>query len=169
MGRKRAVMTKLHARMGSSPFSGTKILSWSMNLTWLEEAQSKGFDEMLLLDEHGHVSECTSANIFVVKGDEVSTPPLRSGCLPGVTRALLLEEVKAPGINVIERVIEVGELAKADDVFITSTTRDLLPVSEVDATAMRMQGTVRARLLSAFRDYLSRYVSENAALSTGKN
>src|ERR1700722_10996962 len=80
---------KPHARYAANEFSGCKILSWSQNLTWYEEARARGFDEAVLLNEHGEVSECTSANIFAATGNEVSTPPLDSGCLPGVTRELL--------------------------------------------------------------------------------
>jgi branched-chain amino acid aminotransferase len=155
------LMTKADARHGASPFSGTKITSWSMNLTWLEEAQSKGFDEMLLLDEHGHVSECTSANLFVVQGAKVWTPPLSCGCLPGVTRAVMLEEVRVPGIELGERPVQLDELEQSDDVFITSSTRDALAVSEVDAKKMNMNGAVREKLVSALRAVLESYVSQN--------
>ena len=49
-------------------FAGTKILSWAMNLTWVEEAHEKGFDEVILLNERGEVAECTSANVFIARG-----------------------------------------------------------------------------------------------------
>src|SRR5207247_2546216 len=119
------------ARHAASVFAGTKILSWAMNLTWLEEAQSRGFDEVVLLNERGEVAECTSANLFAAKGGEVWTPPLSSGCLPGITRELLLTEVRAPGVNVTERTMTPADLEDADEVFITSTTRDLLPVARL--------------------------------------
>src|SRR6185369_10070236 len=63
------------ARHAASMFAGTKILAWGMNLTMLEDAQSRGFDEVILLNEHGEVAECTSANIFIAKDGEVWTPP----------------------------------------------------------------------------------------------
>jgi len=154
------LMTKPQARHGDSPFSGAKILSWSMNLTMLEEAQSRGFDEMLLLDHRGLVSECTSANIFIVEADRVLTPPLSSGCLPGVTRALLLEEVSAPGITVEHAEISPQRLHSADDVFITSSTRDLLPVGGIDDRKISSRPAVRDALLKAFHLYLERYISQ---------
>ena len=55
--------------------------SWAMNLTWLETAQRRGFDEVILLNERGEVAECTSANIFAAVGDTVFTPPLFSRCV----------------------------------------------------------------------------------------
>ncbi|MCC6369183.1 MAG: aminotransferase class IV [Bryobacterales bacterium] len=151
---------KRRARLSGSDFSGTKILSWSMNLAWLEEAQSGGMDEMLLLDDRGYVSECTSANVFIVEGDRVWTPPLSCGCLPGVTRAVILEELRVPGTHIGERDLTLQELSAADDVFITSSTRDLLPVKEVDGMPMRQNGRVRGRLQEAFTAYVESYVSQ---------
>ena len=89
-----------NARHAASEFAGTKYLSWSENLARYERAHEQGFDEVVLLNERGEIAECTSANIFIAKGDQVSTPPLSSGCLPGVTRALLLEEIHVPGSTV---------------------------------------------------------------------
>lgn len=155
------LMTKAHGRHGDSPFSGAKILSWSMNLTMLEEAQANGFDEMLLLDHQGRVSECTSANIFIVEGNQVLTPPLACGCLPGITRAILLEEIRVPGVSVAEAEITPQRLQQAADVFITSSTRDLLGVSMVDHTAIDSCSTVRENLLSAFQAYLESYVASH--------
>lgn len=147
------------ARHAACRFAGTKILSWCFNLAWLEEAQERGYDEALLLNERGELAECTSANIFAAKGDQVWTPPLSSGCLPGVTRELLLEEVRAPGITVCEKTLFPADLETADDVFITSTTRDLLQVYEIEGLTMRRQGEGRAILEAAFGRYLDTYVS----------
>jgi branched-chain amino acid aminotransferase len=149
------------ARHAACQFAGTKILSWAMNLTWLEEAQAAGFDEVILLNERGRVSECTSANVFMAVGNQVFTPPLSSGCLPGITRELLLSDVRAHGFAVCEKDIEPAELHAADDVFITSTTRDLLPVTEIDGRAITPRGNARAALQEAFSAYVRRYVEEH--------
>src|SRR6267143_763230 len=146
------------ARHAASVFAGTKILAWAMNLTWLEEAQSQGFDEVVLLNERDEVAECTSANIFAAKGDQVWTPPLTSGCLPGITRELLLSEVRAPGFHVTEGVLTPEDLESADEVFITSTTRDLLPVSTIGRRAMPTAGQAREALQRAFSHYAGEYV-----------
>ena len=153
------------ARHAASMFAGTKILSWAMNLTWIEDAQSKGFDEVILLDERGEVSECTSANIFTVRGREVSTPPLSSGCLPGVTRELLLTEIHAPGIRISEKVLMPQDLETADEVFITSTTRDLLPVLEIEGKKLERNDEARRALQAEFSKYVERYVAEHKAVA----
>lgn len=157
------------ARHAASMFAGTKILSWAQNLTWLENAQRRGFDEVILLNERGEVSECTSANIFVAKGNQVWTPPLKtSGCLPGITREVLLGEVHVPGFEIIERDITRTDLEAADEVFITSTTRDLLPVLEVEGRQLPQAHRVRETLQRAFSTYLRQYVEAHKPATTGK-
>jgi branched-chain amino acid aminotransferase len=148
-----------NARHAANPFAGTKILSWAMNLTWLETAQRRGFDEVILLNERGEVAECTSANIFIANGNQVWTPPLNSGCLPGITRELLLSEVRAAGIEVSEKPITPRDLEAADEVFITSTTRDLLPVFEVEGKKVGRADRTRQALAAVFGQYVRGYVA----------
>jgi branched-chain amino acid aminotransferase len=149
-----------HARHAGGRFAGTKVLSWAFNLALLEEAQARGFDEVILLNEHGQVSECTSANIFIIQGNAAWTPPLRSGCLPGITREILLTEIRLPGIEVGERDLFVHDLERADEVLISSTTRNLLPVLEIESVALRRNSTTGARLRQAFVQYMDHYVAE---------
>ncbi|HWF46127.1 MAG TPA: aminotransferase class IV, partial [Bryobacteraceae bacterium] len=149
-----------NARYAASPFAGTKFTSWGQNLTLYEEAHELGFDEWVLLNEFGQVSECTSANLFAIRAGELVTPPLRSsGCLAGVTRALLLEEVAIPGYSAVERDLLPADLERSEQVFITSTTRDLLPVLEIDGRALPQKSDVIGQLQQAFRDYRARYVA----------
>jgi len=148
-----------HARHAACQFAGAKILSWAMNLTWLESAQCRGFDEVILLNEFGDVAECTSANIFVARGDQVWTPPLASGCLPGITREVLLGEVHVPGIRISEKVLKPADLESADEVFITSTTRNLLPVLEIEGRQTGRDGHARAILQTAFGQFMESYVA----------
>jgi branched-chain amino acid aminotransferase len=149
------------ARHSACMFAGAKTLSWSMNLCWHEMAKVRGCDEALLLNEHGNVSECTSANVFVVRGDRVTTPPLSSGCLPGVTREVLLTDIRVPGVVFEERDLQLADLEAADEVFITSTTRDLLPVLSIEGLRLRGQGEVRLALNRAFTNYIESYTAAN--------
>ncbi len=125
------------ARHAANVFRGTKMLSWCFNLTWNESARQHHLDEVVLLNERGEVAELTSANLFIVRGDEILTPPLDSGCLPGVTRALILEELKIPGHRVGESVLMPADLESADEVFVTSSTRDTLPVAAIEGLKLR--------------------------------
>jgi len=159
---------KAHGRHAQSEFAGAKILSWCHNLTWYEEAHERGFDEVVLLNERGEVSECTSANIFAANGGSVATPPLSAGCLPGVTRELLLDEIRVPGITVVERTLMPADLERADQVFITSTTRDLLPAVEVEGLRVENRGTVVDELVKALENYRQAYVKRHASTLLGQ-
>jgi len=150
---------KPHARYAQNEFAGVKVLSWAQNLAWYEEAHERGFDEVVLLNERGEVSECTSANIFAIHGAEVWTPPLSSGCLPGVTRALLLEEIRLKEIRVLEKTLFPKDLEAADQVFITSSTRDFLPVTYIEGLKVRNDGTTLGQLSKAFEDFRRAYVA----------
>ena len=129
----------------------------------LEEAHARGCDEVLLLNERGEVSECTSANVFIARNGEVLTPPLDSGCLPGVTREILLEMAPAGGIAIREETLRLEDLMAADEVFITSTTRNLLPVVSIEGHSLSHRNQVREALGAAFErgvdQYTDSYVS----------
>lgn len=150
-----------NGRHAACPFAGTKILSWAMNLTWAETAQLRGFDEVILLNERGEVAECTSANIFAATGGEVWTPPLSSGCLPGITREVILGEIHVPGIRIQEKVLHPADLESADEVFITSTTRDLLPVRQIEDRQVGRDGSTRIDLQNAFSEFVDRYIAQH--------
>jgi branched-chain amino acid aminotransferase len=160
---------KANGRHAANEFAGAKILSWAQNLTWYEEAHQRGFDEVVLLNERGEVSECTSANIFAATGREVATPPLTSGCLPGVSRELLLGEIRVAGVSVIEKTLLPQDLERADQVFITSTTRDLMPVSHIAGLTVSSRGLeVVDQLAKAFAAYRDAYVKRNTAATLDK-
>ncbi len=152
------LMTVPHGRHAAARERGTKVLSWSSNLYWYEESHAQGYDEVIFLNEHGEVSECTSANLFGVFGNQVWTPPLDSGCLPGVTRAILLEEIHVPGISVGEKTLQPTDLFEADEVFITSTTRNLHPVLSIDGKAVKRSGNVRKSLDAAFVRHIEDHI-----------
>ncbi|HEU0120410.1 MAG TPA: aminotransferase class IV [Bryobacteraceae bacterium] len=153
------LMIQADARQGGNPFRGAKITAWAHNLTWYEMAHDRGYDEVVLLDEAGRVSECTSANLFAVFGSEVITPSLDCGCLPGITREILLEEIRVEGITIREGTLRLEDLERADGVFMTSSTRDLLPVTEVEGLRLGQDTAVTGRLLGAFRAHIHEYVA----------
>ena len=88
------------------------------------------------------------------------TPPLASGCLPGVTRDLLLREIHVPGIKIGEKTLLPAEVEQADDVFITSTTRALLPVLEIEGRKVGVRGVAQKVLQAAFEKYVESYIAE---------
>jgi branched-chain amino acid aminotransferase len=148
-----------HARFAANEFAGAKVLSWGQNLTWAERAHQQGFDETVLLNERGMVAECTSANIFAVSGGNIWTPPLADGCLGGITREVLLNEVRVEGVSVAERSLTLEDLYHADEVFITSTTRDLMPVSEIGGHVPGRKPEVRQLVTEKFREFVARDIA----------
>ena len=150
-----------NGRHAESPFAGTKTLSWAHNLTFVETAQQQGFDEVILLNERGEVAECTSANIFAVRNGVTYTPPPAGGPLPGITRLVMLEELAEP---VEEKVLYVDDLYEADEVFITSTVRELMPVERIAdrrlRAAERGEWPVMEKLRAALRRYIEAYIEQ---------
>ena len=147
-------------RHAVSPFAGTKTLSWSHNLTMAENAAKAGFDETILLNERGEVAECTSANLFAVREGVTLTPPLSSGPLPGVTRAIMLEELDQADTPVREAVMRLDDLLEAEEVFITSSTRELIAVERIQNQQLQAKAwPVMERLRSALQAHIRRYVA----------
>ena len=155
-----------HGRHAAAPLAGVKTISW-LNSVWaVAEAQREGFDEVVLLNERGEVSECTAANIFAVKGDKVLTPPLNSGCLEGVTRAILSDVAGEAGTSVVEQTLRLEDLYSAEEVFITSTNRNVIAVREIagHTIADGKMGPVTKRLDTAFDAYVKDYVDRRLGL-----
>ncbi len=156
-----------HGRHAASPLAGVKVTSWLNNVWNLAEAQRRGFDEVVLLNEHGEVSECTAANIFCARGGEALTPPLSSGCLEGVTRGLLLEIGPGAGVPMVEQTLRPEDLFAADEVFITSTNRSLLGVGEIEGRRIpSAPGPITQKLERAFAAYMSDSVARAAPAPT---
>ncbi len=150
-------------RFAAHPLAGTKVTSWLQNAWSLERAQQQGFQEVILLNERGEVAECTSANVFCVLEGALLTPPLASGCLPGVTREILFEIGAENGLPATERTLTLDDLRRATEVFITSTSRELLPVAHIaDHRVPQAPGPVAKRLQDAFSGYVTQYFARPA-------
>ena len=155
-----------HGRNAASPLAGVKVISWLDNVWNYYEAQQAGFDEVVLLNERGEVAECTAANIFCVKGGRVTTPPASAGCLQGITRSVLLEIGAGAGAPVEERLLWPEDLYAADEIFISSTNRNLLGVGEVNGRKIAAApGAVTLKLEKAFGDYVRQYLEARSAAS----
>jgi len=152
-----------HGRHAASPLAGVKSISWLNNVWAVAEAVKDGFDEVVMLNERGEVAECTSANIFAVKSEKILTPPLSSGCLEGVTRGILMEIAPEAGVSVLEQALRPEDLYSADEVFISSTNRNLISVSEIAGNKIPTPGPVCERLNDLFDAYVTDYVSRRLA------
>jgi len=148
-----------HGRHAASPLAGVKVTSWLNNVWNLSEAQQEGYDEVLLLNERGESAECTAANIFCLRGKRILTPPLSSGCLAGITRSVLLEIAHSAGLEAIEQTLFPIDLYGAEEVFISSTNRNLLGVGEISGHKFaNAPGPVTLRLETILAEYVTEQV-----------
>lgn len=119
----------------------------------MQEAHRRGAYEGVMRNVQGELTECTTSNLFIVKNGMALTPPLAAGLLPGITREFLFEVGRDAGIVVRERVMHDEDLFEADEAFVTSTTREAVPIVRVDDRPIGdgTPGPVTTRLLQAFR------------------
>ncbi len=156
-----------NGRHAASPLAGVKTTSWLQNVWAVGEAQKEGFDEVVLLNERGEIAECTAANIFAVKNGKVYTPPLNSGCLEGVTRGILFEIAPEAGVSVIEQALKPEDLYSADEVFMSSTNRNLIGVGEIAGHKIATApGPVTHQLNDLFDTYVADYVTRRLAATS---
>ena len=111
--------------------SGLKCASYAENLVALDQARRAGFDETLFFNTSGALCEAATANVFLVRNGFLTTPPLASGCLAGITRGVVLELAAREGIACEEVALGQADLDRADEVIVTSATRGPVPVSRV--------------------------------------
>jgi branched-chain amino acid aminotransferase len=141
-------------------YAGTKMLSWVPHAAVLEAAHAQGFDDALLTNEKGLLAECTSANVFLVRGGTILTPPLSSGCLPGITREVLFEILPKAGVEMLEADLSADDLSSAEEVFISSTTRECAPVAVVSPKwNYSAPGPVTTRAERVFKDYVGAWLT----------
>jgi branched-chain amino acid aminotransferase len=139
-----AVAVAPWVRNERSPLAGVKSTSYAENAIALEWAHQRGAQEALFANTRGELCEGTGSNVFVVVDGRLLTPALRSGCLAGVTRSLVLEVSDAA-----EADLEIGVLQTAEEVFITSATRGAMPVTRVDGRDLA-PGPVTAQVAAAY-------------------
>ena len=124
------------------------------NALAMQEAVKRGGFEGVMRNYRGELAECTTSNLFVVKNGAALTPPLESGLLPGITREFLFDVGAGCAIPVREAVLCDDDLFGADEAFLTSTTRELVPIVRVDERPIGagVPGPVTGALLAAFRE-----------------
>jgi branched-chain amino acid aminotransferase len=126
------------------------------NALAIQEALKRGAAEALMKNHRGELAECAMSNIFLVSGGAVRTPPITAGLLAGVTRAFVLELAAKTGVRAIEETLREADIATADEMFFTSTTREIVPVVRVDdrVVGSGRPGPVTQRLRAAFAEAL---------------
>jgi branched-chain amino acid aminotransferase len=136
-----------------SPVAGLKTTSYAETVVALAEARKVGATEAIMANLSGNLCEGTGTNVFVVRRGVLSTPPLLAGCLAGVTRALLLEELP----DADEDNMPMTALPEADEVLLTSSTRDVQPLRMLDGRELPgIEGPVAKRAIDAIADLQAR-------------
>ncbi len=141
------------ARISPMSFPAAKATGPYINAVLAnQEVTREGYDEALLLTTEGNVSEGSGENLFLVKDDQVMTPPLSDGCLAGITRDSVMTLLADDGNPVIEKSIDVDALFAADELFFSGTAAEVTPIREVDDQAIGEPGTVTRRAQELFQD-----------------
>ena len=133
-----------------SAVAGLKTISYAENVVALAHAKERGCTEAVFANTAGHLCEGTGSNVFVAVGGRLLTPPLSSGCLAGVTRDLVVEVTGA-----VEEDIPMDDFFAADEVFLTSTGRDVQPVHRVDGRDLPAPGPLTKAAAAAFADLVA--------------
>jgi branched-chain amino acid aminotransferase len=133
--------------------AGAKISAYTANLLALQIAQERGAYEAAFVRDDGAISEGHSSNLFLVRDGAVETPPISMGILAGITRALVLDEARAEGLEVRERLLFARDFETADEAFLTSSLRELVPIIALDGVAAGggRPGPVTRRLHDRYR------------------
>jgi len=134
-----------------SPLAGLKSTSYAENAIALAEARRHRADEAVFANTSGHLCEGTGSNVFLVNDAHLVTPPLADGCLPGVTRALVLELARSLDIPCRESSLPLAALTTAPEAFLTSTTRTIQPIAFVnDSPLPQAPGPLTEKLTQAW-------------------
>jgi branched-chain amino acid aminotransferase len=145
-----------------SPLAGVKSTSRVDTVLAMVRAREQDADEALFFNQAGNLCEATTANVFAVRDGAVTTPPLSAGCLPGITREHVLRLCRELGIEAAERDLAGREITRVDELFLTSSTREIQPLVAVDGRPIGNGGAgpVTARLKAE----LSKAMKKLAAL-----
>nr|AUN37827.1 aminodeoxychorismate lyase [uncultured bacterium] len=139
----------------SSPLTGIKSLNYLEHVLSWEEAQSRDFDEAVVLNERGEIVSATTANLFWAKNGTLHTPTLSTGALAGITRECVIELANQHFIPLLEGIYEMQDLTDADEIFLTSSSLGVAPVTTFDFRRYSAEGSITTTIKSAFLSVLS--------------
>ena len=135
-----------------SPLSGIKSLNYLDHVLSWEEAQSRDFDEAVVLNERGEIVSGTTANLFWAKNGTLHTPTVSSGALAGITRECVIEIANKQFIPLLEGIYEMPDLTDADEIFLTSSSLGVAPVTTFDFRRYAVEaGNLTNTVLRAFK------------------
>jgi branched-chain amino acid aminotransferase len=133
-----------------------KSLNYLNNILAKIEANDAGVPEAIMLNHDGNVAECTADNVFIVRDGQIQTPTTADGILEGVTRKVIIDLCRKNNIPLVEKVIQRHDLFVSDEMFVTGTAAEVMPVTKVDGRLIGSgeAGPLTKRLLELFRNYI---------------
>src|SRR6185369_16781053 len=134
----------------SSPLTGIKSLNYLEHVLSWEEAQSRDFDEAVVLNERGEIVSATTANLFWAKNGTLHTPNLSTGALAGITRECVIDIAGKHFIPLLEGIYEMTDLTDADEIFLTSSSLGVAPVTTFDFRRYSSEGSITTTIAQAF-------------------
>ncbi|MDX6765850.1 MAG: branched-chain-amino-acid transaminase [Candidatus Methylacidiphilales bacterium] len=149
------IITASTRRIGPASLSpAIKSLNYLNQVLARIEGNLAGADELIVLNDTGHVAECTADNIFVIKKGRILTPPISAGALGGITRRAVMDLAEKAGTPILEAELTRYDLWVADEIFLTGTAAEVVPVREVDGRTIGdgKPGPVTQRFTAAFHD-----------------
>ena len=152
---KMSVMISQIKRNELSPLSRLKTLNYLDNILAKREAQLAGADEAIMLNTKDCVACASTANVFAIQNDQIVTPPIEDGVLPGITRSTILRIAAEQGVSCTEETISSDELMRADAIFLTNSLIGLCPVSRLE-TKLFPAHSMLEHLQKLYEDDLNR-------------
>ena len=156
----RAVVSTID-RDSQSPLSHLKSANYLNSILARREARAAGADEAILLNERGFLCEGSTSNIFLVSSGKLITPDVESGCLPGITRQVVIELARGLGTSISEREVKLEELLHADEAFLTNSIMELMPLAEVNNQRIG-RGKLTKRLIKAYKEAVIKEIKQGA-------
>ncbi len=152
---------------GQSVVTGHKTTSYAAAVQGRIAATENGAYEAIYVEAGGRISEATTSNVFAVFGDTLHTPPLEAGCLPGITRQMVLELARKADLPVREAPIKAERLGRAAEIFLTGSVIEILPVAHLDATPVgrAAPGPITLRLARAYHQRVTRHLRQSTRSS----
>jgi len=151
-----SLIVSRHRRSTSCPISSHKTTNLLTSILLKEEAKRKSANEAIVINTDGYVAECVVSNIFMVNNGSVITPSLDTNILPGITRETVLDICKNSGIPAREEFLKIESLIKAEEVFITNSLMEIMPVSRIGdyQIGKTVQGKITRQLMNAYKNLI---------------
>lgn len=148
---------------GQSVVTGHKTTSYAAAVQGRMAAARTGAYEAIYVEADGRISEATTSNVFAIFGRTLHTPPLEAGCLPGITRQIVLELAKKAELRIREVPIEADRLDRASEIFLTGSVIEILPVASLDGKTLRKiaPGPITTQLSRGYRQRVQRHLRQS--------